>query len=52
MSCDWPSQHDVQLDCMRNMMDTDCTVIQRTIKNSSVQLLEQFTELKNANNSP
>jgi len=36
LSCDWPSQCEVQLDCMCNMVDTDCVAIQPITE-------EQFT---------
>jgi len=36
LSCDWPSQCEVQLECMCNMVDTDCRAKERII-------VEQFT---------
>jgi len=36
LSRDWPSQCEVQLDCMCNLADTDCRAIERITE-------EQFT---------
>jgi hypothetical protein len=36
LSCDWPSQREVQLDCMCNTVDTDCRTIERIVE-------QQFT---------